>query len=140
MTEPDDGPVTVLRRELFLFRERVAGARGSVLAGVDGLMHFQEGTTGLDPHDLAALAAATYGIGRQTGHVMNHGRHHESTIHNAGGYLVVYSINDSALLAMVCEAGTNIARLHLEYRNCVDGINQAVRNSMEPLTAHRPRL
>jgi predicted regulator of Ras-like GTPase activity (Roadblock/LC7/MglB family) len=67
-------------------------------------------------HDLAALAAATVGIGRQTGISLRHGNFTDATIHSHRGYFTVYVIGEAALLAVVGDQGMNVARLHLEAR------------------------
>ena len=136
----DDDPLEPLRAELAQLRHRTGNVRGSIIGGVDGLLLFQEGATGMDPYDLAALAAAAYGIGRQTGHVLNFGGHQETTIHTAGGYFTVYSVNDRTLLAVVGEDGLNVARLNLEFKGAVERIDQLVRSGADALTVLRPRL
>nr|MDT0660780.1 roadblock/LC7 domain-containing protein [Micromonospora sp. DSM 115978] len=103
--------------ELASLRHAVTGVLGCVIAGVDGLMLLTDLTTGPDPHDLAALAAATFGVGRQTGVALRQGAFRESTIHSQRGYFSIYAINDRALLAVLGGEGMNIARLHLEARS-----------------------
>jgi predicted regulator of Ras-like GTPase activity (Roadblock/LC7/MglB family) len=137
--QPPD-PLERLRAELAAIRAKVAGVRGSVIGGVDGLLKFQEGATGQDPNDLAALAAAAYGIGRQTGHVLGFGGHFDTTIHNARGYFGIYSVNDTTLLSFVGEEGLNVARLHLEFRTAAEQIDRAVRTAADALAYHNPRL
>jgi uncharacterized protein len=136
----DNDPLAGLAAELAALRERVPGVRGSILAGVDGLLLFQDGLTGHDPHDLAALAAAAYGIGSQTGHILRYGRHEETTIHAAGGYYTVYSVNASILLGVLGETGLNVARLHIEFRAGLERINATVQAGASGLVALRPRM
>jgi predicted regulator of Ras-like GTPase activity (Roadblock/LC7/MglB family) len=136
----DDAQLEPLRAELAKFRHAAGNVRGSIIGGVDGLLWFQEGATGMDPYDLAALAAAAYGIGRQTGHVLSFGGHPETTIHTAGGYFTVYSVNESSLLAVVGEAALNVARLHLEFRAIAQRLDELVRGSRDALSYLRPRF
>ncbi len=136
----DNDPIAWLAAELAALRERVPGVRGSVLGGVDGLMLFQDGLTGHDPHDLAALAAAAYGIGSQTGHILRFGQHQETTIHAVGGYYTIYSVNPSVLLGVLGEAGLNVARLHIEFRASLERINACVQAGASRLVALRPRM
>lgn len=103
--------------ELAGLRHRVTGVRGSVVAGADGLLLLYDTTDRDEPHDLAALAAAAVGVGRQTGIALGHGGLRESTVHSARGYFAVYVISDAALLAVVGDEGMNVARLHLEARD-----------------------
>ena len=110
-----DGTSAILE-ELTGLRDRVTGVQGCVIAGVDGLLLVYDTAGGQEPHDLAALAAAAVGVGRQTGIALRHGNFMESTIHSHRGYFTVYAIADTALLAVVGDQGMNVARLHLEAR------------------------
>jgi len=87
-----------------------------VIAGSDGLVITYDMTGPGGPHDLAALAAATVGVGRQAGMVLRHGTIQDSTIRSQHGYFAVYTIGDRALLAVVGNDATNVARLHIEAR------------------------
>lgn len=87
-----------------------------MIAGVDGLLLLHDLTDGTEPHDLAALAAATFGLGRQTGLALRQGPFRESTVRSHRGYFSVYAINDRALLAVLGADGLNVARLHIEAR------------------------
>ncbi|MFV2013184.1 MULTISPECIES: roadblock/LC7 domain-containing protein [unclassified Micromonospora] len=102
--------------ELASLKHGVTGVIGSVIAGVDGLLLLHDLTDGTEPHDLAALAAATFGLGRQTGLALRQGPFRESTVRSHKGYFSVYAINDSALLAVLGADGLNVARLHIEAR------------------------
>ncbi|HKT05001.1 MAG TPA: roadblock/LC7 domain-containing protein [Rugosimonospora sp.] len=103
-------------QELRALRERVTGVQGCVIAGVDGLLLMWDTAGGQEPHDLAALAAAAVGVGRQAGLALRHGGFRETTIHSLRGYFTVYAVGESALLAVVGDDGMNVARLHLEAR------------------------
>ncbi len=106
----------LITAELTGLRRRVTGVRGSVIAGADGLLLRYDTGDRDEPHDLAALAAAAVGVGRQTGIALGHGTLRESTVHSERGYFAVYVISDLALLAVVGDDGMNVARLHLEAR------------------------
>jgi uncharacterized protein len=140
MDEPRSDSLTQLSTELASLRERIPGVRGCIVVGVDGLLLFQDGTTGQDPHDLAALAAAAFGIGRQTGAVLKQGPHRDTTIHSDHGYYAIYSVNDSTLLGFIGESGLNLARLHMEFRASAERIDQALRAGTDLLAYQRPRL
>jgi Uncharacterized distant relative of homeotic protein bithoraxoid len=122
----DHGPMS-LDKQLTLLRERVTGVRGVVVAATDGLLVAHEGAIGHDPHDLAALAAAAYGIARQSGQILNQGDHQHTAIHNANGHYVVYTVGEQALLAVVAESGLNIAQLNLQVRASTPDIDRALR-------------
>jgi len=106
-------PYPVIGRELAELRLQIPGVHGCVLGGVDGLLITHNLQTDVDPHDLAALAATTYGLGRQIGLRLGQGDFQQSTVRNATGYLSVYAVSAQALLAVVGEDSINVARLHL---------------------------
>ncbi|MCX4387597.1 roadblock/LC7 domain-containing protein [Micromonospora peucetia] len=106
-------PYPAIGQELAELRLHIPGVHGCVLGGVDGLLITHNLQTEVDPHDLAALAATTYGLGRQVGLRLGQGDFQQSTVRNADGYLSVYAVSPQALLAVVGEDSINVARLHL---------------------------
>ncbi|KAB1161822.1 roadblock/LC7 domain-containing protein [Micromonospora sp. DT46] len=106
-------PYPAIGHELSELRLQIPGVHGCVLGGVDGLLITHNLQTDVDPNDLAALAATTYGLGRQVGLRLGQGDFQQSTVRNAGGYLSVYAVSSQALLAVVGEDSINVARLHL---------------------------
>jgi predicted regulator of Ras-like GTPase activity (Roadblock/LC7/MglB family) len=129
---------TAILQELVGLRERVTGVQGCVIAGVDGLLLAYDTSGAQEPHDLAALAAATVGIGRQTGISLRHGNFTDATIHSHRGYFTVYVIGEAALLAVVGDQGMNVARLHLEARAVTQRL--AALLNAEPLARHQLTL
>jgi len=111
-----------VRGELTALQQRVPGVRGSVVAGVDGLLITHDLPTGAEPHDLAALAATTYGLGRQCGYALRQGPFRETTVRSLRGYFTVYAVGERALLAVLGDDGLNVARLHLEARPVTERI------------------
>ncbi|WP_433388964.1 roadblock/LC7 domain-containing protein [Micromonospora sp. KLBMP9576] len=106
-------PYPMIGRELAELRLQIPGVHGCVLGGVDGLLITHNLQTDVDPHDLAALAATTYGLGRQVGLRLGQGDFRQSTVRNTDGYLSVYAVSAQALLAVVGADSVNVARLHL---------------------------
>lgn len=106
--------------ELALLKDHVTGVTGGILAAVDGLLIGHDGGTEHDPHDLAALAAATYGIGRQTARVLQQGDNQHVAIRSDHGYYVVVAIGEHALLGVIAGSGLNLAQLHIELRTFID--------------------
>jgi predicted regulator of Ras-like GTPase activity (Roadblock/LC7/MglB family) len=125
--------------ELSNLRERVSGVRGSVIAGVDGLVLIDNSASGHEPHDLAALAAAAFGIGRQVGLALNQGTFMEATTRSRNGYFAVYAVGNSALLAVAGDGGLNVARLHLEARAVTSRIAEML-STMSELYSGRLNL
>lgn len=111
--EPRSGPFG-LHAELATLRDRVPGVRGCVLAGTDGMLIGHNLATGPEPLDLAALAATTYGLGRQCGVTLRQGSFQELTVHSEHGYFTVYAVNDNVLLAVLSDDQLNASWLHLE--------------------------
>jgi hypothetical protein len=111
-----------VRGELAALLQRVPGVRGSVVAGVDGLLITHDLPAGAEPHDMAALAATTYGLGRQCGYALRQGPFRDTTIRSLRGYFTVYAVGERALLAVLGDDGLNVARLHLEARPVTERI------------------
>lgn len=106
-------PYPAIGQELADLRLQIPGVHGCVLGGVDGLLITHNMQTDVDPNDLAALAAATYGLGRQVGLRLGQGEFQQSTVRNDHGYLSVYAVSPQVLLAVVGQDSINVARLHL---------------------------
>lgn len=113
--------------ELAALRERVTGVLGCVIAGVDGLLLLNDIGPGPEPHDLAAMAAASFGVSRQVGLALHQGPFQECTVHSSRGYFAVYAIGETALLAVRADDGLNLARMHLEARSITPRIADALR-------------
>jgi predicted regulator of Ras-like GTPase activity (Roadblock/LC7/MglB family) len=109
-------PYQAVRAELAALRHQVTGVQGSVIAGVDGLLILHDTLSGVEPHDIAALAAGAHGISRTCGAALHQGGFRECTIRNQNGCLAIYAVGEFALLAVLGDDGLNIARLHLEAR------------------------
>jgi predicted regulator of Ras-like GTPase activity (Roadblock/LC7/MglB family) len=119
--EPYDAVLSPVRAAMADLRLRMPGVRGSVLAGVDGLLITYDLAPDTEPHDLAALAATTFGLGRQVSLVLGQSPFRDATMRNEGGYFTVYAVNGGTLLAVLGSDGLNVARLHLEARpTCKD--------------------
>ncbi|AVT30314.1 MULTISPECIES: roadblock/LC7 domain-containing protein [unclassified Plantactinospora] len=105
---------SALHAELGVLRDRVPGVRGAVLAGIDGRLLGHDLTAGPEPLDLAALAATTFGLGRQCGMTLQQGPLRELTVHSHQGYFTVYGVSDHVLLAVLGDDRLNVSWLHLE--------------------------
>ncbi|WDZ84490.1 roadblock/LC7 domain-containing protein [Micromonospora cathayae] len=106
-------PYRAIGTALAELRLQIPGVTGCVLGGVDGLLITHTMPEGSRPDDLAALAASTFGLGRQVGLSLGQGAFRQSTVRNADGYLSVYAVNSQALLAVIGQDTVNVARLHL---------------------------
>ncbi|MEV4625282.1 roadblock/LC7 domain-containing protein [Micromonospora sp. NPDC049523] len=104
-----------IRAELYRLRRRLPDLSGAVLGGVDGLMVACDLTAG-DPHHLAALSAATLGIGHRFAQSAGHGALHESVVRSAGGCVITYPAGAYGLLTLVTYPDSNVERIHPEAR------------------------
>ncbi|MFC6087058.1 roadblock/LC7 domain-containing protein [Sphaerisporangium aureirubrum] len=105
--------------ELRALRERVTGVTETAVASVDGLLVTAD-TDGARPEVLAALSAATLGLGKRTGHEVGIGELREVVIRCAGGYVVVYAVRKGGLLVVLADEGLDVARLHVDSRPTVE--------------------
>ncbi|SBT45278.1 roadblock/LC7 domain-containing protein [Micromonospora auratinigra] len=113
-------PYPAIGQELATLRVQIPGVQGCVLGGVDGLLITHNMQTDIDANELAALAATTFGLGRQVGLRLGQGDFHQSTVRNRDGYLSVYAVSPEALLAVVGQDSINVARLHLHAPTIAD--------------------
>ncbi|WP_329103187.1 roadblock/LC7 domain-containing protein [Micromonospora sp. NBC_01699] len=104
-----------IRAELYRLRRRLPDLSGAVLGGVDGLMVACDLTAG-DPHHLAALSAATLGLGHRFAQSAGHGALHESVVRSAGGCVITYPAGAYGLLTLVTYPDSNVERIHPEAR------------------------
>ncbi|MFI5907615.1 roadblock/LC7 domain-containing protein [Dactylosporangium sp. NPDC051541] len=117
--DPMAAALAAVRSELADLRLRVPGVRGAAVGGVDGLLITHDLPPGLQPADLAALAATTFGLGRQTAMVLGQSPFRDATLRSEGGYFTVYAVDANTLLSVLGDDGINVARLHLEARPAV---------------------
>jgi predicted regulator of Ras-like GTPase activity (Roadblock/LC7/MglB family) len=104
-----------IRAELYRLRRRLPDVSGAMLGGVDGLLVASD-LTGGDPHHLAALAAATLGLGHRFAQSAGHGALHESVLRSTGGCVITYPAGAHGLLTLVTYPDTDVERLHPEAR------------------------
>ncbi|KIR60617.1 hypothetical protein TK50_22160 [Micromonospora haikouensis] len=106
---------TVLETELRGLRQRRPEVAGGVLAGTDGLLISSDLPT-TDATHLAALAAASFGLGHRVADTVRHGEFQESVVFTARGCVVTYPAGRHALLTLVTGARTDLETLHREAR------------------------
>ncbi|GAA4206208.1 hypothetical protein GCM10022252_68000 [Streptosporangium oxazolinicum] len=105
--------------ELKILRDRVVGVLETAVASVDGLLVAAD-SEGARPEVLAALAAATLGLGKRTGYEVGMGELREVVIRCRSGYIVVYAVRQEALLVVLADEGLDVSRLHVESRPTVE--------------------
>ena len=102
-------------------RDRVVGITDTALASRDGLIITSD-TTGAEPDNLAAMAAASLGIAQRMTANVGRGTLQEVTARGSGGYVTVYAVGASALLVVAGDKRLDIGRLHQESRPTVEAI------------------
>ncbi|MFF0722015.1 roadblock/LC7 domain-containing protein [Micromonospora sp. NPDC003816] len=124
---------TMMGTELRGLRRRRPEIAGVVLAGMDGLLISSDLPT-TDATHLAALAAASFGLGHRMATTVRRGEFHESVVHTAAGCVVTYPAGRDALLTLVAEPGADLVALREEARGLVSRAGAAL------AARHRPTL
>jgi predicted regulator of Ras-like GTPase activity (Roadblock/LC7/MglB family) len=109
--------------ELTGLRSAVSGVEGCVVATSDGLL-----VAHVLPEDeqsqVAALIATMTAVARQAVLITGRGGLLEAAIRGTSGYLAVYAVGDSAVLAVLGRPNLNIALLQLRTRPVVARLDQ----------------
>ncbi|MER5338239.1 roadblock/LC7 domain-containing protein [Micromonospora sp. NPDC002717] len=106
---------TMMGTELQGLRLRRPEVAGTVLAGTDGLLISSD----LPPTDathLAALAAASFGLGHRVADTVRQGEFRESVLRTASGAVVTYPAGRNALLTLVADGAADLEALHADAR------------------------
>ncbi|MDT0529730.1 roadblock/LC7 domain-containing protein [Micromonospora sp. DSM 115977] len=106
---------TMMGTELSELRRRRPEVAGTVLAGTDGLLISSDLPT-TDATHLAALAAASFGLGHRVADTVRHGEFRESVVRTSTGAVVTYPAGRNALLTLVADASADLDELHADAR------------------------
>ncbi|MEV4465657.1 roadblock/LC7 domain-containing protein [Micromonospora echinofusca] len=106
---------TMMGTELSELRLRRPEVAGTVLAGTDGLLISSDLPT-TDATHLAALAAASFGLGHRVADTVRHGEFRESVVRTSTGAVVTYPAGRNALLTLVADASADLEELHADAR------------------------
>jgi len=118
---------TAIVTELNGLRRRVPDVTGSVLTGVDGLLITHD-LASAEAESIAALAAASVGLGRRFAMTAGHGDLRETVIHGSRGQVALYPVGDRALLAVLAGPGTDPGLLHAHGRRAARSIGELLRS------------
>ncbi|GAA4713337.1 roadblock/LC7 domain-containing protein [Phytohabitans rumicis] len=105
--------------ELRELRQRLPDIAGAVLASTDGMLIASEmggDKDGVDAETVAALSAASLGLGQRFAATVHHGQMREAVIQADGGCIVTYAAGRGGLLTVLGCPHANLARLHMEAR------------------------
>ena len=109
-----------LSTELQALMDDVIGVSGAVVATADGLfLASSSNETPVELDVVAALAAATSGVGIQFSRNLNLGEATGTVIQAVNGCAAVHSLGDTAILVLYSTDGSNVARLHLAAREAI---------------------
>jgi predicted regulator of Ras-like GTPase activity (Roadblock/LC7/MglB family) len=115
-------------------RDRVVGITDTALASRDGLIIAAD-ADGIDPDNLAALAAASLGLAQRMSAEAGKGTLREATTRSSGGLIAVFAVGTSALLVVVGDQGLDSARLHRESRPTVEALEIVLKRRQPGLAA-----
>lgn len=110
-----------IRDELQLIKRTVAGVSGSLVATSDGLVVAYD-VPGLEPTQIAALAAATLSLASRATLATGLGSFREAVARGSNGYLAVYAAGASALVAVIGTSDMNLGMLHYQARDIIGRI------------------
>jgi uncharacterized protein len=111
----------VLLAEMRALRDRVTGITGTAVASRDGLI-VKEDTGGVDPDNLAALAATWLALAQRMSSEVGQGALREATTRSSHGHVVIYAIGSGAVLVLIGDEGLDVGRLHRESQSTLDAI------------------
>jgi uncharacterized protein len=117
-----------LLAEMRALRERVAGITGTAVASRDGLI-VREDTGGVDPDNLAALAATWLALAQRMSSEVGQGTLREAMTKSSGGCVAIYAVGARAVLVLIGDEGVDIASLRSESRGSLDAIGALLADS-----------
>jgi hypothetical protein len=124
-----------LLAEMRALQEKVTGITGTAVASRDGLI-VREDTGGVDPDNLAALAATWLALAQRMSNEVGQGTLREAMTRSSGGFVVIYAIGAQAVLVIIGDEGLDIAKLHREAQTALDAIGALIANSSPHARAH----
>ncbi|MFI9175023.1 roadblock/LC7 domain-containing protein [Streptomyces lincolnensis] len=120
-TPPPDSLTDILTS----LRDRVMGISESVLSTVDGLLVHADVDT-VHPESVAALAAATLGVGRRMADTAGVGALREVVARCGSGHVIVVAVGDRALLTVKGDAGLDLAAFQRESPAAVERLSRVL--------------
>jgi hypothetical protein len=114
-----------LLAEMRALQEKVTGITGTAVASRDGLI-VREDTGGVDPDNLAALAATWLALAQRMSNEVSQGTLREAMTRSSGGSVTIYAIGTQAVLVIMGDEGLDTAKLHRESRAALDAISALI--------------
>jgi uncharacterized protein len=113
-----------LLTEMRVLQDNVTGITGTAVASRDGLI-VRADTSGVDPDNLAAIAATWLALTQRMSREAGQGTLREAMTRSTGGYVAIYAIGARAVLVVIGDEGLDVARLHREStatREAIEGL------------------
>jgi len=108
---------------------RLEGVTGVVLASADGRLLAAHVAEGIGDRDaVAAIVASSQQLARRLSEQIWSGAFGEITIRSTDGYVMLYSVGESAVLAVLTRSSANPARVHLDAYDLIATLAQALRS------------
>ena len=103
-----------LLAEMRVLQDNVTGITGTAVASRDGLI-VRADTSGVDPDNLAAIAATWLALAQRMAREAGQGTLREAMTRSTGGYVAIYAIGASAVLVVIGDEGLDleIGRAHV---------------------------
>ena len=102
-------------------QEKVNGITGTAVASRDGLI-VRADTGGVDPDNLAALAATWLSLAQRMSSEAGQGTLREAMTRSSGGAVTIYAVGNQAVLVLIGDEGLDTARLRRESQATLDTI------------------
>ena len=106
-------------------QEKVAGITGTAVATLDGLI-VRDDTGGVNPDNLAALAAAWLSLAQRVSTEVGQGALREATTRSSGGSVTIYSVGARAVLVLIGDEGLDTTRLRRESQVTLGAIRELI--------------
>jgi uncharacterized protein len=114
-----------LLAEMRGLQEKVSGITGTAVATLDGLI-VREDTGGVNPDNLAALAAAWLSLAQRMSNEVGQGALREATTRSSGGSVTIFSVGSRAVLVLIGDEGLDTTRLRRESQVTLGAIRDLI--------------
>jgi uncharacterized protein len=105
----------LIHAELQSIKDNVAGVLGSVVATSDGFVVAHDVPDG-EPAQIAALAATTYALAFRATLATGRGQFRDTVTRGSHGYLAIYALGDTAVVAVIGTPQLNVGMLQFHAR------------------------
>lgn len=104
-------------------RSAIAELREVLIASTDGLA-IAHSQGAIDANRVAAMAAATLGVGKRISTTLELGEMRETTVKSGNGQVFLYAIGDKGVLVLIAQADANVGLINLEARDAAAKLNE----------------